>query len=239
MAIRINTTYVSQKNTALTLGVRYCGRVEYRAMWDAQRQHTRQRDPKGGNELWLLEHHSVFTLGCAARRDALLDTGDIPVIHSDRGGQVTHHGPGQLLVYMLLNLDHIELGIRGVVAHAEQVVVDLLACYGLQAKRRHKAPGVYVNHRKIASLGMRVRQRCTYHGLAINVAMDLSPFRRIHPCGDPNLEVTDLASEGVCCTLEGVAESVSAMLAAKLGFATPAAKLLFKDLSNDTLAMAP
>ena len=201
------------------------------------KQHTRQRDPKGGNELWLLEHQPVFTLGCAARRDALLNTGDIPVIHSDRGGQVTYHGPGQLLVYMLLNLDHIELGIKGLVTQAEQVVIDLLACYGLQAKRWHKFPGVYVNNRKIASLGMRVRQRCTYHGLAFNVAMDLSPFRRIHPCGDPDLEVTDLASEGVRCTFEGVAESLSAMLAANLGFIIPTVKPLVKEL--DTLAMAP
>ncbi len=222
------------KSAGLPLSVRYCGRVAYRTMWDAQQQHTQRRAAAGGNELWLVEHQPVFTLGRAARREHLLNTGPIPVVQSDRGGQVTYHGPGQLIVYMLLNLDHIGLGIKGLVTQAEQAVIDLLGGYGLAAKRRHKAPGVYVKSRKIAALGMRVRHRCTYHGLALNVAMDLSPFHRIHPCGYPGLEVTDLASEGICCTIDGVAASLSMILAAKLGFAPPTkAALPFGEASND------
>jgi len=143
--------------------------------------------------LWLLQHPRVFTQGIAGRAEHVLAPGDIPVVQVDRGGQVTHHGPGQWVLYLLLDLRRRGMGVRNLVDLIEQGVVELLAHYGIEAYPRPDAPGVYVDGRKIASLGLRVRRGCSYHGLALNVDMDLEPFGRINPCGHAGLEVTSMA----------------------------------------------
>lgn len=165
------------------------------------RRWTDQRNPETPDELWLLEHTPVFTLGQAGRLEYLRDSGTIPVVVSDRGGQITYHGPGQLVVYSLLDLNRLGLGIRGLVASLEAAVVDLLRDLGLSPEQRPRAPGVYVEGAKIAALGLRVRRGCSYHGLSLNIAMDLEPFRHIDPCGYPGLAVTQLCDLGI---IEGV-----------------------------------
>jgi len=173
------------------------GLQDYSATLEAMRRFTDDRDRETLDEIWLLEHPPVFTLGQAGRREHLLDPGDIPVIQVDRGGQVTYHGPGQLVAYLLLDLRRIGFGVKRMVNLLEESVIDLLDTYGIDAARRQDAPGVYVAGAKIASLGLRVRNGCSYHGLALNVAMDLEPFRRINPCGYAGLamtQVSDLAS---------------------------------------------
>jgi lipoyl(octanoyl) transferase len=160
------------------------------------RRFTDARAPGTPDELWLLEHPPVFTLGQAGRREHLRDPGDIPVIAVDRGGQVTYHGPGQLVAYLLLDLRRARLGVKRLVEILEQSVVELLVRRGISGELRPNAPGVYVAGAKIAALGLRVRRGCSYHGLALNVSMDLEPFRRIDPCGYAGLEVVQLA--GLC-----------------------------------------
>ena len=166
---------------------------------------TDTRTAESADELWLLQHPSVFTLGRNGKTEHLHHTGDIPVIHVDRGGQVTYHGPGQLVAYLLLDLKRRRLGIQSLVRVLEQSVIHLLADYSIRAVRRDKAPGVYVDGRKIAALGLRVRRGCSYHGLSLNVDMDLSPFSRINPCGFADLEVTQLADLGIDVPLDAVA----------------------------------
>jgi lipoyl(octanoyl) transferase len=157
---------------------------------------TAARNSATRDEIWLLEHPPVYTLGQAGKPEHLLDPRDIPVIRIDRGGQVTYHGPGQLIVYPLIDLRRLKLGVRTLVMALEQTVIDTLAEFAIHAEARRDAPGVYVDGRKIASLGLRVSHGCTYHGLAFNVAMDLEPFTRINPCGYVGLEVTQLADLG-------------------------------------------
>ena len=166
---------------------------------------TDGRTAQTPDELWLLEHPPVFTLGRNAKTEHLHYAGAIPVIHVDRGGQVTYHAPGQLVAYLLLDLRRRRLGIQPLVRLIEQSIIDLLSDYGIHAERRAKAPGVYVDGRKIAALGLRVRRGCCYHGLSLNVDIDLAPFERINPCGYPGLEVTRLADLGVNATRQDVA----------------------------------
>jgi lipoyl(octanoyl) transferase len=166
---------------------------DYAATVAAMREWTEQRQPDTADEIWLLEHAPVFTLGLAGRREHLLAPGNIPVVQSDRGGQVTYHAPGQLVAYLLLDLRRTPLGIKRLVALLEHSVIELLAAFDLSASRREGAPGVYVADAKIAALGLRVRHGCTFHGLALNVALDLEPFTRINPCGYAGLRVTQLA----------------------------------------------
>jgi lipoyl(octanoyl) transferase len=156
------------------------------------RQYTDQRDAHAPDALWFVQHPPVYTLGMHARPEHVLAPGDIPVILSDRGGQVTYHGPGQWVVYPLLDLRRLGLGIRSLVNALEQAVIDLLAGYGIKAHARREAPGVYVAGAKIAALGLRVRRGCCYHGLALNVDMDLAPFAGINPCGYADLAVTQV-----------------------------------------------
>jgi lipoyl(octanoyl) transferase len=160
------------------------------------RDFTLQRGPDSDDQLWLVEHPPTYTLGQAGLRSHILDPGDIPVVHSDRGGQVTYHGPGQTILYTLIDLPRRGLGVRALVSTLEQAVVEVLAGYDISAELRPGAPGVYVANAKIASLGLRVRRGRSYHGGAINVAMDLEPFQRINPCGFPGLEVTQVADLG-------------------------------------------
>lgn len=159
--------------------------------------YTLGRDADSADQIWLVEHPPVFTQGRGGRPEHLLNVGDIPVVQTDRGGQVTYHGPGQLIVYPLIDLKRRHLGIRRMVSLLEQAVVELLSDYQLTAYARPDAPGVYVNEAKIASLGLRVRNGACYHGLSLNIDMDLSPFARINPCGYAGMSVTDMRSLGV------------------------------------------
>ncbi|HEV8018654.1 MAG TPA: lipoyl(octanoyl) transferase LipB [Steroidobacteraceae bacterium] len=176
--------------------IRRLGLVEYEPTWRAMQRFTAERDAATRDEIWFLEHRPVFTLGVSANRRHLLAPGDIPVVQIDRGGQVTYHGPGQLVVYPLLDLKRLRLGIREFVEALERAVIDLAAGSGIEAERRRGAPGVYVAGRKLASVGVRVSRGASYHGLALNVALDLAPFGRINPCGYEGLEMTQLSELG-------------------------------------------
>jgi len=176
------------------------------------RAFTETRGPSTGDECWCLEHPPVFTLGRTGGRHHVLDPGGIPVVESDRGGQVTYHGPGQLVVYPLLDLGRRRLSVRGLVDALEGAVVAVLAEAGVRAELRPRARGVYVDGRKVASLGLRVRRGRCYHGLALNVRMDLGPFARIHPCGDPALRVTQLADLGLDWSVREAARRLIARL---------------------------
>lgn len=167
-------------------------RMEYEACWQAMREFTNTRTQDQADELWLIEHPPVFTQGQAGKPEHLISSSDIPLVQSDRGGQVTYHGPGQLVAYPLLNLKRLKLGVRELVTRIENSVVDLLAQYHIESAPKADAPGVYVEGRKIASLGLRVRKGCSYHGVAINVNADLSPFQAINPCGYPGLEMVNI-----------------------------------------------
>jgi lipoyl(octanoyl) transferase len=179
------------------LCLRQLGRRDYRETWEAMRAFTAARDAATPDEIWVVEHPPVYTQGVAGRPEHVLDAGDIPLVTSDRGGQVTYHGPGQLLLYTLLDLRRLELGVKALVQILQQAAIATLAQYGIAAGERPDAPGVYVGEAKIASLGLRVRQSGCYHGLSLNVDMDLSPFARINPCGYPGLPMTQLADFGV------------------------------------------
>lgn len=174
------------------LRTRWLGVRDYGEMHSAQRAFTDRRGPDTRDELWLLEHPPVFTQGQAGRAEHLLAAGDIPVVQSDRGGQITYHGPGQLIVYLLLDCRRRGLGVRRLVTAIEEAVIDTLGSLGVEAVARRDAPGVYVDGAKIAALGLRVRRGCSYHGLALNLDADLAPFARINPCGMAGLPVTRL-----------------------------------------------
>lgn len=174
--------------------VRDLGVQPYDETWRAMQAYTDQRDSASEDELWLVEHPPVYTLGKNSRPEHVQDAGDIPLIQSDRGGQVTYHGPGQLVVYVLLDIQRMKLGVRELVSRLENSVIDLLGDYEIRAESKRDAPGVYVEGRKIAALGLRVRKGCCFHGLAFNVDMDLEPFSRIDPCGFPGLHVTQLVN---------------------------------------------
>lgn len=199
------------------LVIRYLGLRAYETIWQAMRDFTDARDPETPDELWLLQHPAIYTLGQAGRWEHLLDAGGIPALKVDRGGQVTYHGPGQLIAYLLLDLKRAGLGVKGLVHLLETAVMELLAAHGITAQVRPDAPGVYVAGAKIASLGLRVRRHCSYHGLALNVDLDLEPFSRINPCGYPGLAVTRLVDLGVALSLDRLAEELAARLAARLG----------------------
>lgn len=176
-----------------TVLIRDLGTRPLQSVWADMREFTDRRSEATGDEIWLVEHPPVFTLGLRGDAAHVLAAGDIPVVHIDRGGQVTYHGPGQVVVYPLLDLRRLRLGIRDLVVALEGAVIDTVAGYGIDAQARRDAPGVYVRGRKLAAVGLRVRRYCSYHGLAVNVSMDLAPFRRIHPCGFEGLEVTQVA----------------------------------------------
>ena len=186
-------------HTGLTksLQIRQLGRVLYEPTWHEMQSFTDRRTAETLDELWFLEHPPVFTLGRNSKAEHLHDTGDIQVVQSDRGGQVTYHGPGQLIAYVLLDINRRQLGVQSLVNLLEQTVINLLSDHGIFAERRTKAPGVYVENRKIAALGLRVRKGCSFHGLSLNVDMDLAPFSMINPCGIEDLEVTQISDLGI------------------------------------------
>jgi lipoyl(octanoyl) transferase len=208
--------------------VRQLGRAEYLPTWEAMRTFTAQRDPHTPDELWVVEHPPVFTLGQAGRRDHLLAPGDIPVIATDRGGQVTYHGPGQVVIYPLIDLRRLGIYVKELVFRIEQAVIQTLAASGIDGRRVKGAPGVYVPWQasaatgelagmaKIAALGIKVTGGCSYHGVALNVAMDLEPFARINPCGYAGLPTVDLATLGASMTWQQAADSLAERLAQHL-----------------------
>jgi len=213
----MNSTPESGARTAdERLWVRRRGLLDYTDTWREMQAFTRQRTSGTTDEIWLLEHPPVFTLGRNGRDEYLLDPSGIPVIRVDRGGQVTYHGPGQLVVYALLDLRRRQLGVQSLVNRLEQAVIDLLADFGISAHRRERAPGVYVEDRKIAALGLRVSRGCSFHGLSLNVNMDLAPFTRIDPCGYRDLEVTQLADLGIDATVDTVSGPLQSHLEARL-----------------------
>lgn len=182
--------------------VRQLGLQDYAQTWQEMRAFTNNRQPQTPSEIWLLEHPPVFTQGQAGKAEHILDPGSIPVIQSDRGGQVTYHGPGQLIAYLLLDLKAVNKGIRSLVTSMEDAVIQLLADQGIQAVAKPDAPGVYVAEKKVAALGLRVRKGYTYHGLALNIDMDLTPYERINPCGYLGQAVTRLEDLGVKIDLQ-------------------------------------
>ncbi len=203
---------------------RELGLVEYAPTLSAMREFTDGRGPDTPDELWLLQHPPVFTQGQAGRAEHLLAPGDIPVVQVDRGGQVTYHGPGQWVIYLLVDMRRRGLGVRDLVSAIEQAILDLLSEHGIEALARADAPGVYVDGKKIASLGLRVRRGCSYHGLALNVDMDLEPFQRINPCGHVGLEVTSMAGElpGTALDRGAIGRRLLALLEQRLGARRPA-----------------
>ena len=197
--------------------VRHLGLVDYEPTWRAMQRYTAERGPATPDEIWFLEHPQVFTLGMNASRAHVLDPGGIPVVQVDRGGQVTYHGPGQLVVYPLLDLARLKLGIRDYVTALERAVIDLAAQYGIGAACRRGAPGVYVGDAKLASVGVRVRRTGSYHGLALNVGLDLAPFGRINPCGYAGLAMTRLADLGGPASVRACAAALEPHLLRTLG----------------------
>lgn len=197
--------------------VRTLGLLDYARVFAEMRDFTAARNAQTADEVWFVEHPPVFTLGLSGSRAHLLDPGDIPVVASDRGGQVTYHGPGQLVAYTLFDLRRLDIGPRELVRRLEQAVIDALDGWQLVAARRAGAPGVYVADAKIASLGLRVRRQCSYHGLALNVSVDLAPFQRINPCGYAGLRMTSLDALDVAVTPAEAQTALAAQLARQFG----------------------
>jgi lipoyl(octanoyl) transferase len=202
------------------LKIRRLQTCDYLQTWQAMKDFTDRREADTPDEIWLLEHFPVFTQGLAGKSEHLLNPGDIPVIQTDRGGQVTYHGPGQLVVYTLFDLRRLNLGIRQLVRLLEQTVIGVLTEYGINAQNRCDAPGVYVNNAKICSIGLRVRRGCSYHGIAFNLRMDLQPFLRINPCGFKSLAMTQLSELAPMGEMAQIEEQVVQHLIKNFDFVT-------------------
>jgi len=198
--------------------IRRLGLVEYEPVWRAMQTFTDQRDDTTPDELWLVEHPKVFTQGQAGQAEHLLAPGDIPVIQVDRGGQVTHHGPGQIVAYPLIDIKRLGMGVRQLVRGIEQAIIGVLNSYGIEAGLIEGAPGVYIDGVKIASLGLRIRKGRSFHGLAFNVDMDLEPFQRINPCGFQGLQVTNLSALAEVSSMAEVEDRLITGLCEVLGY---------------------
>lgn len=192
--------------------IKHLGLVDYQSTYAAMRQFTASRHAATPDELWVVQHPAVYTVGLAGRAEHLPRSSDIPVERIDRGGQITYHGPGQAVVYTLLDLKRLDLKIRRLVSLIEQSVIDLLAEYNVPAQRKTAAPGVYVNGAKVAALGLRVRNGCCYHGVALNADMDLAPFKAIDPCGFPGLEMTQTRDLGIGAGVDELGEKLAVKL---------------------------
>lgn len=203
-------------NDVHTLLVKHLGRVEYEPTWRAMQQFTESREQGSTSEAWIVEHPPVFTQGQAGKPEHLLAVNEIPVVQSDRGGQVTYHGPGQVVIYLLLNLRDTGMGIRGLVTAIEDSIIAMLAEHNIDAASRRDAPGVYVDEAKIAALGLRVKRGFTYHGLSFNLDMDLSPFQQINPCGYQGLAVTQGSELGLSLSFEQVANAILEELCSRI-----------------------
>ncbi|GMR01180.1 MAG: lipoyl(octanoyl) transferase LipB [Gammaproteobacteria bacterium] len=198
--------------------VLHLGEADYHEVWQKMQNFTNSRRQDTVDELWFLQHPPVYTLGKNGKAEHVLDPAGIPVINSDRGGQVTYHGPGQIVVYTMLDLKRLKIGVRQLVTVLEQTIIDLLAGYGVDSSARRDAPGVYVNNAKIAALGLRVRKGCSFHGLALNVDMDLEPFSRINPCGYEGLEVTQLKNLVTDIEIKNVVDNLQQTLLKNLNY---------------------
>jgi lipoyl(octanoyl) transferase len=196
--------------------IKKLGLSDYTETWQAMKEFTKTRTSEMIDELWVLEHSPVFTLGTNGKPEHILEAGDTPIVKIDRGGQVTYHGPGQLVIYLLLNLHRRKLGVKKLVSIIEDSIIKLLANYDVKASSNPKAPGVYVDEKKIAALGLRVSRGFTTHGLSLNVDMDLSPFTRINPCGYENLEVIQCKSLGITSPLSELADELVILLKEQL-----------------------
>ncbi|MGB8242269.1 MAG: lipoyl(octanoyl) transferase LipB [Azonexus sp.] len=196
--------------------VRRLGRVEYEPTWRAMQEFTASRTPETPDELWIVEHPPVFTLGQAGKPEHVLEDLGIPIVKIDRGGQVTYHGPGQVVIYLLLDLARLKIKVRELVTAIEQGVIDFLAAHGVQAERRAGAPGVYVGEAKVAALGLKIKNSCSYHGLSLNVDMDLSPFAAINPCGYAGLKVTQTKNLNIPLSAHEAGERLSQHLLQQL-----------------------
>jgi len=196
---------------------RFLGRQAYVPCWEAMQQFTNDRDDETRDETWFCEHPPVFTLGINAAKEHLLAPGDIPVVQIDRGGQVTYHGPGILMIYPLIDIRRARIGVRELVTALEQSVVDLVGEFGIAAAAKPEAPGVYVDGAKLASVGLRIRRGSSFHGMALNVAADLEPFSRINPCGFQGLDMTDMQTLGIPLDLEATANRLLPHLLRHLG----------------------
>ena len=201
---------------AHTLLVKHLGRVEYEPTWRAMQQFTESREQGSTSEAWIVEHPPVFTQGQAGKPEHLLAVSEIPVVQSDRGGQVTYHGPGQVVIYLLLNLRDTDMGIRGLVTAIEDSIIAMLAEHNIDAESRRDAPGVYVDEAKIAALGLRVKRGFTYHGVSFNLDMDLSPFQQINPCGYHGLAVTQGAELGLSLSFDQAAKTILEQLCSRI-----------------------
>ena len=202
----------------MRLIVRSLGLTDYVPVWEAMRVFTDSRQKSTLDEIWVTEHKRVFTQGQSGRPENIIDPGDIPVVLSDRGGQVTYHGPGQLVVYLMFDLRRMDLNVRELVSGIEESIIDVLAGYSIGATRERDAPGVYVRGSKIGSLGLRVRRGCSFHGLSLNVAMDLEPFDRINPCGNVDLKMSQVKDCGGPSDLSVVAEDLINRLSSRFQF---------------------
>lgn len=198
--------------------VKHLGLQDYQPVWQAMHEFTDNRTDETVDEVWLVEHNPVFTQGQAGKKEHLLNTGDIPVVQSDRGGQVTYHGPGQLVAYFLINLRRKNLGVRELVTHIENIVIQSLAAFGISSAARPDAPGVYVDGKKICSLGLRIRKGCSFHGLALNINMDLSPFLRINPCGYQGMEMVQVKELGGPSSLNEISKAIITELTTLLSY---------------------
>ncbi|MEZ9339794.1 lipoyl(octanoyl) transferase LipB [Vibrio splendidus] len=198
--------------------VKKLGRQDYEPVWKAMHKFTDERTEEDVDQVWLVEHNPVFTQGQAGKAEHVLNAGDIPVIQSDRGGQVTYHGPGQLVAYFLINIRRKKFGVRDLVTHIENLVINTLKAYNIDSTARPDAPGVYVDGKKICSLGLRIRRGCSFHGLALNVDMDLSPFLRINPCGYQGMEMEQVSQLGGPSELESVEQQLIQELVELLGY---------------------
>jgi lipoyl(octanoyl) transferase len=200
----------------VTIAIERLGTVPFEPTWRAMQALTRERGPNDQDRLWFLQHEPVFTLGLAGKPEHVLDPGALAVVKTDRGGQVTFHGPGQIVAYALLDLRRLGFGVKELVRRLEQAIIDTLADFGIVAARRAGMPGVYVSDAKIAAIGLRVSRGCTYHGIALNVDMDLAPFAGINPCGYAGLATTSMAALGVRASIAAVQERLEKRLLAAL-----------------------
>lgn len=212
-----------------SLVVKNLGEELYTETWQAMKKFTDSREAHAPDEIWFVQHPPVFTLGQAGKVEHLLTPGDIPVVHSDRGGQVTYHGPGQLVCYLLIDVRRRKLGVRDLVTAIEQSIVQLIKAYGVVSESKREAPGVYVDGRKLAALGLRIRKGCSYHGLSLNVDMDLKPFSNINPCGFEGLEVIDMKRLGIDRSMTEVMEALTDILIRQIGYDTDPKMILLQD----------
>jgi lipoyl(octanoyl) transferase len=212
----MDTSYPGLGTENLKVNIKYFGIVDYISTWQKMKDFTLARTKNTFDEIWLLQHPPVYTLGVAGKMEHLLRNDGVSVIRTDRGGQITYHGPGQIIAYLLLDVRRLKLGVRELVRQMEGAVIDLLEEYSVDTKFREDAPGVYVDNAKIAALGLKIKNGCCYHGIALNVDMDLTPFSAINPCGYSGLEITQTSDLGINDGLEILTKKLSGKLEARI-----------------------